>query len=220
MKGRFEGLEGYTVGRMTKSRRGKRYIDDAGWGLEAGSIEYGYRVPFGGIHVFIGKIGEPGPEPDICTDLVETAQRASPARVQPAVKRAFVGFINGAELEPASDGETVVHSDDDSSTGETESLYQLQDGQFGGCSDGDSISDPLDLPNRAAIFMAGTQSAPHSSTAAAMLSGSATATPPGAGALRRLQLMFYPISSTPWQDCWQQKWMQQPEISTMRRLQR
>ena len=36
-------------------------------------MEYGYRVPFGGIHVFIGKIGEPGPEPDICTDLVETA---------------------------------------------------------------------------------------------------------------------------------------------------
>ena len=48
---------------MTKSRRGRLYIDDAGWGPEAGSIEYGYRVPFGGIHVFIGKIGEPGPEP-------------------------------------------------------------------------------------------------------------------------------------------------------------
>ena len=108
MKGNFEGLKGYAVGLMTKSRRGKLYIDDAGWGPEAGSIEYGYRVPFGSIHVFIGKIGEPGPEPDICTDLVETAQRASPARVQPAVKRAFVGFINGAELEPASDGEIVA----------------------------------------------------------------------------------------------------------------
>ena len=32
LKGRFEGLEGYTVGRMTKSRRGKIYIDDEGWG--------------------------------------------------------------------------------------------------------------------------------------------------------------------------------------------
>ena len=117
LKSNFEGLKGYAVGRMTKSRRGKLYIDDADWGPEAGSIEYGYRVPFGGIHVFIGKIGEPGPEPDICTDLFETAQRASPARVQPAVKRAFVGFINGAELEPVSDGETVVHSDDESSTG-------------------------------------------------------------------------------------------------------
>src|SRR3954467_673591 len=55
LEGRFEGLEGYAVGRMTKSHRGKLYIDDAGWGPEAGSIEYGYRVPFGGIHVFIGK---------------------------------------------------------------------------------------------------------------------------------------------------------------------
>ena len=51
LKGSFEGLKGYAVVRMTKSRRSKLYIDDAGWGPEAGSIEYGYRVPFGGIHV-------------------------------------------------------------------------------------------------------------------------------------------------------------------------
>ena len=95
LKGNFEGLKGYAVGRMTKSRRGKFYIDDAGWGPEAGSIEYGYWVPFGSIHVFIGKIGELGPEPDICTDLVETAQRARSARVEPAMKRAFVGVIHG-----------------------------------------------------------------------------------------------------------------------------
>ena len=63
LEGKLKGLEGYAVGQMTKSRRGKIYIDDAGWGPEADSIEYGYRVPFGGIHVFIGKIGEPGPEP-------------------------------------------------------------------------------------------------------------------------------------------------------------
>ena len=31
---------------MTKSRRDKLYINDEGWGPEAGSIEYGYRVPF------------------------------------------------------------------------------------------------------------------------------------------------------------------------------
>ena len=73
LEGRFEGLEGYAVGRMTKSCRGKLYIDDASWGPEAGSIEYGYQVPFGGIHIFIGKIGKLGPEPDICTDLVEMA---------------------------------------------------------------------------------------------------------------------------------------------------
>ena len=76
LKGSFPGIEGYAFGRMTKSRRGKLYIDDAGWGAEADSIKYGYRVPFGGIHVFIGKIGEPGLEPDNCTDIIETAQRA------------------------------------------------------------------------------------------------------------------------------------------------
>ena len=81
LKGSFEGIKGYAVGRMTKSRRGKLYIDDAGWGPDAGSIEYGYRVLFGGIHVFIDKISEPGPEPDICTNLVETAQRPSPSRI-------------------------------------------------------------------------------------------------------------------------------------------
>ena len=62
LKGNFEGLKGHIVGRMTKSRRGKIYIDDEGLGPDAGSIEYGYRVPFGRIHVFIGRIGEPGPK--------------------------------------------------------------------------------------------------------------------------------------------------------------
>ena len=70
---------------------------------------------------------------------------------------------------------------DDNSSGETESLYQLQDGQIDGGSEGNSIPDSPDLPNRAAVFMVGTQSAPYSSTAAAMLSGSTTATPAGAG---------------------------------------
>ena len=83
LKGSFDGLKGYAVGQMTKSRRGKLYIDNAGWGPEANSIEYGYRVPFGGIHVFISKIGEPAPEPDVCTDIIETARRASPSPVQP-----------------------------------------------------------------------------------------------------------------------------------------
>ena len=49
---------------MTKSRDVKVYIDDAGWGPEADSIEYGYRVSFGGIHIFIGKTGELEAEPD------------------------------------------------------------------------------------------------------------------------------------------------------------
>ena len=45
MKGNFEGLKGYAVVRMTKIRCGKLYINDAGWGPDAGSIEYGYRSP-------------------------------------------------------------------------------------------------------------------------------------------------------------------------------
>ena len=52
-----------------------------------------------------------------------------------------------------SDGETVICSDDESS-GETESLYQLQDGRIEGGSKGNSIPDSPNLPNRAAIFMA------------------------------------------------------------------
>ena len=86
LKGSFEGLKGYAMGRMTKSHRSKLYIDDAGSGPDAGTIEYGYRVPFSGIHIFIGKIGESGPEPDICTNIIETAQRARPTRAQPAMK--------------------------------------------------------------------------------------------------------------------------------------
>ena len=31
LKGNFEGIKGYVVGQMTKSRRGKLYIDDEGW---------------------------------------------------------------------------------------------------------------------------------------------------------------------------------------------
>ena len=30
LKGNFEGIKGYAVGRMTKSHRSKLYIDDAG----------------------------------------------------------------------------------------------------------------------------------------------------------------------------------------------
>ena len=74
------------------------------------------------------------------------------------MKRAFVGVIHGVESEDgsASGGEIVIYFDDESSTGETESLYQLQDGRLGGYSDGDSIPDPFDPPSRVTIFMAGT----------------------------------------------------------------
>ena len=99
------------------------------------------------------------------------------------MKRAFVGVIHGGESEdrPESGGETVVYSGDESSTGETKSLYQLQDDQIKGCSDSDSIPDPPDLPNWVGIFMTGTQAALHSSTGAATISGSAAAMVAGAG---------------------------------------
>ena len=87
------------------------------------------------------------------------------------MKHAFVGCIHGIESEPVSDGETTVDSDGESSTGETESLYEVQDGRFRVCSIGGSIPDPFKPPNRVAIFMAGTQLAPQSSTAAAMIFG-------------------------------------------------
>src|SRR3954468_11656378 len=153
LKGNFEGLKGYAVDRMTKSRRDKIYIDDEGWGLDASSIEYGYRVPFGRIHVFIGRIGEPGPEPDNCTDLIETAQRVRPARAQPVVKCAFVGCIHGGELSEGSegDGEMAVLSDGDSSAGSTDSLYPVRDGGLGGCSDDSSISDPYEPASWAGV---------------------------------------------------------------------
>ena len=45
LKGSFEGIKGYAMGWMTKSHCSKLYIDDANWGPDAGSIEYGYGSP-------------------------------------------------------------------------------------------------------------------------------------------------------------------------------
>ena len=59
--------------------------------------------------------------------------------------------------EPVSEDETAVYSDGESSTGETESLYQIHDGMPKGYSDGNSIPDLLEAPSRVAIYMAGTQ---------------------------------------------------------------
>ena len=99
------------------------------------------------------------------------------------MKRAFAGMIHGGSYEDGSElhGATAVRSGDESSTGETKSLYQLQDGRIESCSDGDSIPDPSDLPNRVGIFMTGTQAALHSSTAATTISSSAAATVAEAG---------------------------------------
>ena len=60
-------------------------------------------------------------------------------------------------------------------------MYQLQDGRLGGCSDGDSIPDPREPPNRAVIFMAGRQPVLGSTAAAAITSDAAAVTAAGAG---------------------------------------
>ena len=46
---------------------------------------------------------------------------------------------------------------------------------LGGCSDGSSIPDPLEPPNWAGVFMAGTQPGQNSIAAAATTTGSAAA---------------------------------------------
>ena len=95
------------------------------------------------------------------------------------MKRAFVGVIHGGDHEDGSGsgGETVIYSSDESSTGETESLYQLQDGRIEGCSNGNSILDPLEPPNWVGVFMAGTQPRQNSLAVAVAATGSAAAGP-------------------------------------------
>ena len=64
-------------------------------------------------------------------------------------------------------------------------MYQLQDGHLWGCSDGDSMPDPHEPPNRVAIFMAGTQPVLGSTAVAAMTSSAAAVTATGAGGSAR-----------------------------------
>ena len=45
LKGNFAGIKGYAMGRMTKSRRGKLYIDDAGWAPRPAQLSMGTGSP-------------------------------------------------------------------------------------------------------------------------------------------------------------------------------
>ena len=96
------------------------------------------------------------------------------------MQRAFVGCIHGGEFSEGSvsGSETAIYSDGESSTGEKDSLYQLQDGGLGGCFDGSSISELFEPPSRVGIFMAGAQPVQNSMAATAITSGPAAA---GAG---------------------------------------
>ena len=82
-------------------------------------------------------------------------------------------------------GKTAIYSDGELSTGETNSMYQQQDGRLGGCSDGDSIPDPYEPPNRVAIFMAETRAALCLTTIAAVTSSSTAAVAVGASGSAR-----------------------------------
>ena len=62
--GALQGMEGFISGRITRSRRGKFYIDDSDWGPEAVSVGSGYRVPIGLVHIFI----EPKPDSEVPMD--------------------------------------------------------------------------------------------------------------------------------------------------------
>ena len=115
------------------------------------------------------------------------------------MRSAFVGFIYGVESEDrsVSDGEMVVYSDDELSTSETESLYQLQDARLGGYSNGDSIPDPYEPPSRVAIFMAGTQLVQNSSTKQQWFPGQQRRWRPGQEALCARRLRSCPTYWTP-----------------------
>ncbi|KAI4975561.1 hypothetical protein ZWY2020_049168 [Hordeum vulgare] len=135
-KGALPGLESYAVGIMTKSRRGKYYIDNSLWEPKADSVESGYRVPFGKINIFIGMIGTPVPEPDISTDIVEPARYVLPVTQRDRSRHVFVGFTQGDDSQDEVAGQdiTLVNSDGESSMGETESIRPLKEGQLGGLS--------------------------------------------------------------------------------------
>jgi hypothetical protein len=157
LEGALPGIERYAIGQMTKSRREKLYIDDAGWGPEDDSIESGYQVPFGKIHVFIGTTGESGPESGNTAGSVETARRAQPGQARADRIHAFVGFTQGVDLanNSMSGGDTLVYSDGESSVGDTESILPLFDEKLGGYSDDEVFPESYEPTRLAAVYMEG-----------------------------------------------------------------
>ncbi|KAI4987786.1 hypothetical protein ZWY2020_028544 [Hordeum vulgare] len=160
-KGALLGLGIYAVDIMTKRSQGKYYIDNSRWGPEADSVQSGYRVPFGKIHVFIGKIGAPVHEPDPVTDIIEPARYVRPIKRQDRPRHFFAGFTQGIDSpdEPVIHGVTPVNSDEESSMGDTDSIYALREGQLGGLPEA-AVSEEARGPHRqVTIYMAG--AAPH-----------------------------------------------------------
>src|SRR4051812_7144922 len=92
--GALQGMEGFVTRRIPRSRRGKLYIDVSTWGPEANSVESGYRVPIGSIHIFIGRTDGSEPEPDLEVPMETSSRRHA------GYRHTFVGFISGSP-EPA-----------------------------------------------------------------------------------------------------------------------
>src|ERR1041384_1663885 len=95
-------MEGLVSRRITRSRRGKLYIDDSDWGPEADSVGSGYRVPIGSIHIFIGKIDGSEPKPDLEVPVETSSRRHAGPR------HTFVGFFIGYP-EPTRSVESLTH---------------------------------------------------------------------------------------------------------------
>ena len=100
--GALQGMKGFISRWITRSRRGKLYIDESHWGPEANSIGSGYRVPTGSIHIFIGKTNGSETKPDLEVH-VETSSRqhAGP-------RHTFVGFVTKSP-EPMRSVESLTN---------------------------------------------------------------------------------------------------------------
>ena len=132
-KGALPESGSYAAGLMTRSRRGKYYINNLLWGPEVDSIESGYRVPFGKISIFVGMIGSPMLEPDTSSDIVEPAQYVRPVVTPNLTRPVFVGFTQGSEEREhsATEETTLVNTDDESSMGDSDSIQSLHGGCLG-----------------------------------------------------------------------------------------
>ncbi|KAI4996033.1 hypothetical protein ZWY2020_041131 [Hordeum vulgare] len=142
---------------MTRSRRGKYYIDNSLWGPEADSIESGYRVPFGKVNIFVGMVVAPVREPDTSTDIIERARYIRPVAIPNLTRPIFVGFTQGSDEQErsATQETTPVNMDDESSMGDTDSIQSLHGGCLGDLS---LAMDPevLDRTRRQiTVYMAG-----------------------------------------------------------------
>src|SRR3954469_22307508 len=95
-------MEGFVSVQITRSRRGKLYIDDSHWGPEADSLKFGYRVPIGSIQIFIQKTKRSkhkpntgvhahthisNPKPDLVVHVETSSQQ------QADFNHTFVGFV-------------------------------------------------------------------------------------------------------------------------------